>query len=98
MILLIAAAVATAAPAPAHECPNLITAEALICRAIQAQANGDIPRGMREGGAVGIHGTDLPILNVGNVDWTTGCISIDNDAISELARLLPIRTLVVIKP
>jgi tetratricopeptide (TPR) repeat protein len=38
--LLIAAALAAAAPAPAHTCPELITAEALICRAIQAQAEG----------------------------------------------------------
>jgi hypothetical protein len=65
---------------------------------VQLKAEGDIPRGLREGGAVGIHGTDLPILNEGNVDWTTGCISVDNSAISELARLLPIGTLVVIKP
>jgi murein L,D-transpeptidase YafK len=65
---------------------------------VQAQAEGDIPRGMREGGAVGIHGTDLPILNSGNVDWTTGCISVDNPDISELARLLPLGTLVTIKP
>jgi lipoprotein-anchoring transpeptidase ErfK/SrfK len=64
----------------------------------QMQAEGDIPRGLREGGAVGIHGTDTPILNLGNVDWTTGCISVDNAGISELARLLPIGTLVVIKP
>jgi L,D-transpeptidase catalytic domain len=63
-----------------------------------SQADGDIPRGMREGGSVGIHGTDLPILNIGNIDWTTGCVSIDNADISELARLLPIGTLVVIKP
>jgi murein L,D-transpeptidase YafK len=59
---------------------------------------GDVPRGMREGGNVGIHGTDEPVLNSGNVDWTTGCISVDNDSISELAALLPIGTLVVIKP
>jgi lipoprotein-anchoring transpeptidase ErfK/SrfK len=65
---------------------------------VQLKSEGDIPRGLREGGAVGIHGTDLPILNDGNVDWTTGCISVDNPAISELARLLPIGTLVVIKP
>ncbi len=62
------------------------------------RADGDIPRGLGEGGSVGIHGTDLPILNVGNIDWTTGCISIDNEDISELARLLPIGTLVIIKP
>jgi len=52
----------------------------------------------REGGAIGIHGTDQPILNRGNVDWTTGCISVDNDAIFKLYELLPIRTIVVIKP
>jgi murein L,D-transpeptidase YafK len=62
------------------------------------RSDGDIPRGIAEGGSVGIHGTDLPILNVGNVDWTTGCISIDNEAVTQLARLLPIGTLVVIKP
>jgi L,D-transpeptidase catalytic domain len=62
------------------------------------RADGDIPRSMREGNNVGIHGTDVPILNVGDINWTTGCISIDNPAISELARLLPIGTLVVIKP
>ena len=39
MILLIAAALASAAPA--HACPELITPEALICRAIQAQAEGN---------------------------------------------------------
>jgi lipoprotein-anchoring transpeptidase ErfK/SrfK len=62
------------------------------------RADGDIPRGLNEGGAVGIHGTDLPILNSGNVDWTTGCVSVDNADISELERLLPLGTLVVIKP
>jgi lipoprotein-anchoring transpeptidase ErfK/SrfK len=62
------------------------------------RADGDVPRGFHEGGSVGIHGTDLQILNDGNVDWTTGCISVDNSAISELARLLPLGTLVVIKP
>jgi L,D-transpeptidase catalytic domain len=65
---------------------------------VQLKAERDIPRWMREGGAVGIHGTDLPILNSGNIDWTTGCISVDNSAIHELARLLPLGTLVVIKP
>jgi tetratricopeptide (TPR) repeat protein len=40
LILLAAAALATAAPA-AHGCPDLITAEALICRAIKAQSEGN---------------------------------------------------------
>ena len=51
-----------------------------------------------EGGAIGIHGTDQPILNRGQVDWTTGCISLDNDAIFKLYELLPIGTIVLIKP
>ena len=62
------------------------------------EAVGDIPRGMREGGSISTHGTNLAILNSGNVDWTTGCISVYNADISELARLLPLGTLVVIKP
>ncbi len=47
---------------------------------------------------IGIHGTDSPILNLGNVNWTLGCISVDNADIDEMARLLPIGTLVVINP
>ncbi len=56
--------------------------------------------GMRAhlGGEIGIHGTDSPILNLGNVNWTLGCISVDNADIDEMARLLPIGTLVVINP
>ena len=37
MILLIAAAVASAAPA----CPNLVTPDALVCRALQSRQDGD---------------------------------------------------------
>jgi tetratricopeptide (TPR) repeat protein len=37
LILLIAAAVAAAAPA----CPNVVTTDALVCRALEAQKNGD---------------------------------------------------------
>ncbi len=62
------------------------------------RADGDLPRGVREGGSVGIHGTDNPILNEGDVDWTTGCISVDNADIRELESLLPVGTLVIIKP
>jgi hypothetical protein len=63
---------------------------------------GQVPkshgRATPEGGAVGIHGTDVPILNSGNINWTTGCISVDNGAIDELEALLPVGALVVIKP
>ena len=51
-----------------------------------------------EGNAIGIHGTDEEILNQGDIDWTTGCISVDNDAIMELDRLVPNGTMILIKP
>ena len=50
------------------------------------------------GGAIGIHGTDRPRFNNWDIDWTTGCISIDNQAIEELNNTLPIGTVVIIKP
>ena len=65
-------------------------------------SEGEVPRfhgrSISEGDGIGIHGTDEPILNSGNVNWTTGCISVDNGAIDELEVLLPIGTLVIIKP
>ncbi len=50
------------------------------------------------GGRIGIHGTDEPLLNKGNVNWTTGCISVDDQDVEELKRLLPDGTIVIIKP
>jgi lipoprotein-anchoring transpeptidase ErfK/SrfK len=50
------------------------------------------------GGRIGIHGTDEPVLNRGNVNWTTGCISVDDDTIEKLHKLLPIGTIVIIGP
>ena len=55
-----------------------------------------IPASAHEGGQIGIHGTDSPLLNVSDFDWTTGCISVDNSDIMDLARLLPVGTLVTI--
>ncbi|HVA69454.1 MAG TPA: L,D-transpeptidase family protein [Candidatus Binataceae bacterium] len=55
-------------------------------------------RALTEGSEIGIHGTDEPILNSGDVNWTTGCISVDNSAIEELEALLPTGTVVIIKP
>jgi tetratricopeptide (TPR) repeat protein len=42
MILLLAAAIGAAAPAPAPAgaCPNVVTPDALVCRALDAQKNG----------------------------------------------------------
>lgn len=66
-----------------------------------AMEEGRIPRrGGRyagAGGAVGIHGTDKPDLNRRGVDWTLGCISLDNDAIDQVARAVPVGTLVLIE-
>jgi murein L,D-transpeptidase YafK len=58
----------------------------------------EITAGIHEGGQVGIHGTDSPYLNVSDVNWTLGCISVANSDIEEVARLLPVGTLVVINP
>lgn len=69
--------------------------EALRDEGVVPAAHG---RPVPEGGAIGIHGTDQPILNRSDINWTTGCISVDDDAILELDRLLPIGTIVVIKP
>ena len=50
------------------------------------------------GGRIGIHGTDNPALNKGDVNWTTGCISVSNHDVDELNKLLPTGTVVIIKP
>ena len=66
-----------------------------------AMESGDIPRrGDRYagvGGAVGIHGTDKPHLNRRNVDWTWGCISLENEDVEELAAMVPVGTPVLIE-
>lgn len=49
------------------------------------------------GGAIGIHGTDQPSLNRRNVDWTFGCISLQNADVDDLAALVPIGTPVLIE-
>jgi len=64
----------------------------------RSRAEHLIPASAREGGQIGIHGTDSPYLNVSDINWTTGCISVTNTDIRELAYLLPVGTLVVINP
>jgi murein L,D-transpeptidase YafK len=49
------------------------------------------------GGQIGIHGTDKPDDNRRGVDWTLGCISVENRAIEDLERLLPLGTPVLIQ-
>jgi len=50
-----------------------------------------------EGGSIGIHGTDRRLLNERKFDWKAGCISVDNRAIGELYRLLPVGVLVTVR-
>jgi L,D-transpeptidase catalytic domain len=64
--------------------------------------DGELPkedgRPVGVGGRIGIHGTDEPMLNRGNINWTTGCISVDDEDVEELKHLLPDGTVVIIKP
>jgi hypothetical protein len=59
--------------------------------AVDGQAKG-------EGGAIGIHGTDHWAFNRLKINWTSGCISVDNNVIDDLDTMLPVRTLVIIQP
>jgi murein L,D-transpeptidase YafK len=67
------------------------------------RVNGVVPvdqdgKAPEVGSAIGIHGTDIPILNEGHINWTTGCISVEDKDIDDLERLLPVGTVVIIKP
>ena len=64
----------------------------------QMRESGEVPRGVGVGGRIGIHGSDEPLLNRGDVNWTTGCISVDDEDVEELMRLLPKGTVVIINP
>jgi len=37
-------------------------------------------------------------VNRTDINWTSGCISVDNDSIVELDHLMPLDSLVIIKP
>jgi murein L,D-transpeptidase YafK len=63
----------------------------------RAVERGDVPEGAGVGGAVGIHGTDKPDLNEHGIDWTWGCVSVDNDAIDDLDEIVPVGTMVLIE-
>jgi murein L,D-transpeptidase YafK len=52
----------------------------------KAQREGTIPRSARIGGDIGVHGEKkgLRLLPHKWVDWTQGCVAVDNDEIEEL--------------
>ncbi len=68
----------------------------------QLRDSGEVPNEdghpVGVGGKIGIHGTDEPELNRGDINWTTGCISVDDEDIEELTRMLPKGTIVIINP
>jgi lipoprotein-anchoring transpeptidase ErfK/SrfK len=68
----------------------------------QMRGDGEVPREdghpVGVGGRIGIHGSDEPELNRGDINWTTGCISVDDQDVEELMRILPKGTLVIINP
>jgi len=68
-----------------------------VYRHEEAKAAGELDGRADIGGSVGIHGTDKPDKNARGVDWTWGCVSVDNDAIEDLNRLLPLGTPVSIE-
>lgn len=52
----------------------------------EALRRGDLPRGARIGGDIGIHGEARGWEGAPHksVDWTAGCVALDNDEIEEL--------------
>jgi murein L,D-transpeptidase YafK len=58
-----------------------------------AKERGDLPKNAQIGGDIGIHGPPLsvpallkPAMKL--TDWTAGCIALDDDEISEVAKLV----------
>jgi murein L,D-transpeptidase YafK len=60
----------------------------------RAKASGELPRDARIGGDIGIHGPPVRLpaevkAKIKDVDWTAGCIAVNEDEIEEIARLAP---------
>jgi L,D-peptidoglycan transpeptidase YkuD (ErfK/YbiS/YcfS/YnhG family) len=64
-----------------------------------AVERGEIPEGRGPGSAIAIHGhrKDQPPRMHKLVDWTLGCVSLDNDEIDEVAGVVTVGTKVVIE-
>jgi murein L,D-transpeptidase YafK len=59
------------------------------------EREGELPKGARIGGDIGIHGGTAPSLR--GQDWTLGCVAVDDAQIAEIARLVPDGTVVDIE-
>jgi L,D-transpeptidase-like protein len=69
-------------------------------RHAQLVAAGDVPDGRGPGSAIALHGrrADMPDGLHKLIDWTLGCVALDNDEIDEVASLVSVGTAVVIEP
>jgi murein L,D-transpeptidase YafK len=66
------------------------------------KAKGDLPASARIGGDIGIHGPPVSVPGplkgaMKLTDWTAGCIAVDDDEISEVAKLVKDGTVVDIE-
>jgi murein L,D-transpeptidase YafK len=62
----------------------------------RAKQAGRLPPEAEIGGDVGIHGTEDPLRNLSGLNWTKGCVSLQNEDLEEIYPLVNDRTLVVI--
>lgn len=67
-------------------------------RYAELKAKGGVPAGRSVGFGIGIHGVGSKTLNGVHkaVDWTHGCIALDDDEIDELSRMVKDGTKIVI--
>ncbi len=62
----------------------------------KAKQSGRLPADAEIGGEVGIHGTEDPSRNQSGVNWTKGCVSLQNQDLDEIYPLVDEKTLVII--
>jgi murein L,D-transpeptidase YafK len=68
-----------------------------------AMRRGDLPPSAKIGSDIGIHGPPVSLSEAARgrlkeSDWTAGCVAVDDDEISEIARLVRDGTVVDIEP
>lgn len=63
----------------------------------RAKQAGRLPLDAQIGGDVGIHGTPDPLLNLAGINWTKGCISLQNRDLDQIYPLVTDKTLVIIE-
>jgi murein L,D-transpeptidase YafK len=71
-------------------------------RFTESKEKGALPKGARIGGDIGIHGPPVSMStlvksSLKEVDWTAGCIAVDEDEITEISRLVRDGTVVDIE-